>query len=507
MDFNTYGFKSAILLLADVDVPPGLEAGTSIRFAGRADWVVCDDELCVPEEAEVALEWIVGDGGANDRVRDRFAAARAALPEPVSWPAVFAVADGRVDFDVAIPDGASVPAMSVAPTLFVADERLVRYGEQTATRTGTGLRFAFAAAGRAAEYDAADAVLRYRDADGGEQSVRLGITRSAAPLPGATLPVGGEAARPGVDVAAVARALLFGLLGGVLLNLMPCVFPILSLKALGLADLSNAGARAARESGLLYTAGVLVTFLAIAILLIVLRQAGAAVGWGFQLQSPWVNIALALGMVAIGLNLAGVFEIGTRTMGIGQGLTGSGERRAAFSTGALAVVVATPCTAPFMAGALGFALVQPVPVALAVFLALGLGLALPYVAITMMPALARALPRPGPWMATFRHVLAFPMFATALWLFWVIGRQLGATAMAVGCSLPCSSASPCGPMAAVSAAAVRFAGALPPLPASPPVSRLAPTSATPRRRWRTVPRRAAGTDSASWRPSRSRRSA
>ena len=136
-------------------------------------------------------------------------------------------------------------------------------------------------------------------------------------------------------------------------------------------------------------------------------------------------------MVAIGLNLAGVFEIGTRTMGLGQGLTAANERRASFFTGALAVVVATPCTAPFMAGALGFALVQPVPVALVVFLALGLGLALPYLALTLMPALGRWLPKPGPWMATFRHVLAFPMLATALWLFWVIGRQLGATAMAV----------------------------------------------------------------------------
>ena len=428
-DFNTYGFDGAILLLAQVDVPPGLEAGTSVQLGGRAGWVVCDDELCVPEEADVALDLTVGRAddaaGSNALVRDRFAAARAALPEPVAWPAVFAVGDGGVEFDIPIPVGAFEPA-----TLFVAPERLVRYGEQTAVRTGTGLRFVMAAAGRADDFDAADAVLRYRDADGEESVVRLTATRIDGPLPAATAPAVARAPSQ-VDIGAVARAILFGVLGGILLNLMPCVFPILSLKALGLADLSNAGARAARESGLLYTAGVLATFLAIAVLLIVLRQAGAAVGWGFQLQSPWVNVGLGLGMVAIGLNLAGVFEIGTRAMGFGQGLTGSGERRAAFFTGALAVIVATPCTAPFMAGALGFALVQPVPVALAVFLALGFGLALPYLAITLTPALAAKLPRPGPWMATFRHILAFPMLATALWLFWVIGRQLGATAMAV----------------------------------------------------------------------------
>ena len=421
--------------------------------------MVCDDELCVPEETDVALDLTVGRAddaaGSNALVRDRFAAARAALPEPVAWPAVFAVGDKGVEFDIPIPDGAFEPA-----TLFVAPERLVRYGEQTVARTGTGLRFAFVAAGRAADFDAADAVLRYTDAVGDEDVVRLTATRIDGPLPAATAPVAAKTPSQ-VDIVAVARALLFGLVGGILLNLMPCVFPILSLKALGLASLSDGGARAARESGVLYTAGVLATFLAIAVLLIVLREAGAAVGWGFQLQSPLVNVALGLGMVAIGLNLAGVFEIGTRAMGLGQGLAalrpreqhgrptareiqpdgkpkprsrksaGSSERRAAFATGALAVIVATPCTAPFMAGALGFALVQPVPVALAVFLALGFGLALPYLAITLMPALARKLPRPGPWMATLRHVLAFPMLATALWLFWVIGRQLGATAMAV----------------------------------------------------------------------------
>ena len=426
-DFNTYGFDEAILLLADVEVPAGLERGTSVEIGGRATWVVCDDELCVPEETDLALTLPVGDGEIDEAERDRFGAARRIQPEPVAWPARFAILGDRVEFDIAAPADAHEPAY-----LFVAPERVVRYGEQTGARIGTGFRFGMAAGTRVADHEAVDAVLSYRDAAGGDRSVQLTFSRTEGPLPPATPPAGATTVASSADVGEIARALLFGLLGGILLNLMPCVFPILSLKALGLADLSTAGARAARTSGLLYTAGVLATFLAIAILLIVLRQAGAAVGWGFQLQSPWVNVALGLGMVAIGLNLAGVFEIGTGAMGVGQGLTGGGERRAAFFTGALAVVVATPCTAPFMAGALGFALVQPVPVALAVFLALGLGLALPYLALTLVPALGRALPRPGPWMATFRHVLAFPMFATALWLFWVIGRQLGPTAMAVG---------------------------------------------------------------------------
>lgn len=424
-DFNTYGYKRAILLLVDVDVPPGLEPGTDVRFAGEAGWVVCDDALCVPEDADIELTMRVGDGGVNADVVDRFTAARDALPEAVSWPARFALADETIEFDIPLPTGAGPPA-----TLFVAPKRFVRYGEQATERTAAGLRFTMAAGRRAADFDAVDAVLRYRNADGDNASAWLTFAQNDGPLPAVAAPsVAGGVAAAGAGE--VIRAIVFGLLGGILLNLMPCVFPILSLKALGLADLSKAGAKAARESGLLYTAGVLATFLVIAVVLIVLRQAGEAVGWGFQLQSPWVIVVLGLAMVAIGLNLAGVFEIGTRAMGLGQGLTGSNERRAAFFTGALAVVVATPCTAPFMAGALGFALVQPVPVALAVFLALGFGLALPYLALTLLPALGRVLPRPGPWMATFRHVLAFPMLATALWLFWVIGRQLGATAMAV----------------------------------------------------------------------------
>lgn len=424
-DFNTYGYKSAVLLLADVDVPAGLEPGTDVRFSGEAGWVVCDDALCVPEGADIEISMVVGDGGVDADVADRFAAARKALPEAVSWPARFAMVDERIEFDVPLPTGAGPPA-----TLFVAPKRFVRYGEQTIEPTAGGARFTMAAGRRAAEYDTVDAVLRYRDAAGDDASAWLTFTKNDGPLPAVAAPstaTGGAA----VGAGEVVRAIVFGLLGGILLNLMPCVFPILSLKALGLADISKAGAKAARESGLLYTAGVLATFLVIAVVLIVLRQAGEAVGWGFQLQSPWVIVVLGLAMVAIGLNLAGVFEIGTRAMGLGQGLTASNERRAAFFTGALAVVVATPCTAPFMAGALGFALVQPVPVALAVFMALGFGLALPYLALTLLPALGRVLPRPGPWMATFRHVLAFPMLATALWLFWVIGRQLGATAMAV----------------------------------------------------------------------------
>ena len=230
---------------------------------------------------------------------------------------------------------------------------------------------------------------------------------------------------------ATGSALLFAFVGGLILNLMPCVFPVLSIKALSLVEMPREDRRLARQSGALYTAGILVAFAVVGGALLGLRAAGEAAGWGFQLQSPAFNLVLGLLMLAIGLNLLGVFEVGARIAGTGQSLTAGGERKAAFFTGLLAVMVATPCTAPFMAGALGYALVQPAAVALAIFLALGCGLAAPYLLISLVPGFGRVLPRPGPWMSGFRNVLAFPMFATAIWLFWIIGKQAGVNAMAL----------------------------------------------------------------------------
>ena len=429
-EFVTYGFDGAVTVLADLEVPSGLAPGNRVELAGDASWVVCDDELCIPESVSLSLALPVGDGGASHNT-GRIADARAALPHRVDWPARFFLADGRVEFELSPPD----PDAVLSPYLFVAEKRLVRYGEQSYRRIQAGdgerLRFSMQADRNAERIAGTAAVLSYRDANGDRRSALLPSVVAAEAMPAIE-----RTATPNQTVAewpAVLRALWFGLLGGIVLNLMPCVFPILSMKAVGLVGLSGADRAGARASALLYTAGILLAFAAVALAIVALREAGSAVGWGFQLQSPLVNASLGLVMVAIGLNLAGVFEIGTRLMGVGQSaVAAGGEKRTAFLTGLLAVVVATPCSAPFMAGALGFALAQPLAVALAVFMALGLGLALPYLILGFVPALARLLPRPGPWMASFRQLLAFPMFATALWLYWVVGRQLGATSMAVG---------------------------------------------------------------------------
>src|SRR5690606_34548238 len=236
------------------------------------------------------------------------------------------------------------------------------------------------------------------------------------------------AAAAGFDGGALLLALLLALAGGLVLNLMPCVLPVLSLKAIGLAE-SAGDRRTGRRHALWYTAGVLASFVVVGALVLLLRQAGAALGWGFQLQQPVVVAVLVYVMLAIGLSLSGVFQIGTGLAGFGDALTRRGGPAGDFFTGVLAVVVASPCTAPFMGSALAFAFTAPALAALLVFVALGLGLALPFLLIGFVPALARLLPRPGAWMETFKQAMAFPMYLTAVWLVWVLGRQRGADAV------------------------------------------------------------------------------
>jgi thiol:disulfide interchange protein DsbD len=221
-----------------------------------------------------------------------------------------------------------------------------------------------------------------------------------------------------------ARAVLFALLGGLILNLMPCVFPVLAMKAMALARLSGEARGQVRRHAAAYTAGVLATFGAIGGGLVALRAGGSAIGWGFQFTEPAFVAAMAWLMLAVALNLMGVFAIG-RTVGAGQALAGRGGAAGAFFTGALAVLLATPCTAPFMAAALGAAMTMPPAMTMAVFLALGLGLAAPYGLLGIFPGLARALPRPGAWMERLRQGLAFPMLAAAVWLVWVLAQQAG----------------------------------------------------------------------------------
>lgn len=221
--------------------------------------------------------------------------------------------------------------------------------------------------------------------------------------------------------------MLLAFLGGTILNLMPCVFPILSLKVLGFA--SSASHERLRHSWL-YSAGVVLSFLAVATVLILLQRTGQAIGWGFQLQSPGFVIALAYLFLIMGLSLSGMLQLGGGLMNIGSGLAGRQGDSGSFFTGVLAVVVASPCTAPFMGTALGFAITQPAAVALAVFFALGAGMAAPLLLLGYSARARNWLPRPGPWMETLKQLLAFPLYGSAIWLLWVAGRQTGVDTMA-----------------------------------------------------------------------------
>ncbi len=243
----------------------------------------------------------------------------------------------------------------------------------------------------------------------------------------------GQASEPSTQAALPEEApqslivyILLAIGGGILLNLMPCVFPVLSLKALSFASHSE-GKHSHQAHGWAYTAGIIGSFVIVALVILALRSAGTAAGWGFQLQSPLFVAAVMYLFLVMGLSLSGMIYFGTGLMGVGQNLTQGGGLKGSFFTGVLAAVVASPCTGPMMAPALGFALTQPAYIAVLIFIALGFGLALPFLALSYSPALARKLPAPGTWMEVLKQFLAFPMYITAAWLLYVFGNQVGMT--------------------------------------------------------------------------------
>lgn len=421
-----FGYEGTVLHLTEIAVPASATPGDTITLKGDAVWLVCD-EICIPEEGVLTLDLPVAAaaGAPAPDVAAEFAAARAALPTASPWPATALVEDGRITVRLQAPDLASAGLASAV--LFPSSGGYIRNAAAQSVETGggalsisteTGRRFSTPE--RAAEVTAIPAVIVATGSDG--------ITHAFAfdaPVVAAAGSAGG-----GVAGLSVWTALVFAFLGGLILNLMPCVFPVLSMKALALAK-KGGDTRAARIGGVAYTAGVILSFLAMAGVLIALRAGGEQVAWGFQLQSPVVVAALALLFFIIGLNLMGVFEVGGRIQNIGSGLGRGDGAGGSFMTGVLAAVVAAPCTAPFMAGAVGAAISQPAIIALAIFGALGLGMAAPYLALAFSPALIRLMPKPGTWMVRMKQVLAFPMFGSAVWLLWVLVIQAGANTLAL----------------------------------------------------------------------------
>ncbi|HEU0044266.1 protein-disulfide reductase DsbD family protein [Sphingomonas sp.] len=405
-----YVYEKPYAHLVELRVPAGLASGTRLPISVKLDYLVCTREICVPESQTLSTELTVGDGAVEPGTRAPFDAWRQAMPKPLGSQARFAVADGKFRMAVPFPADAALGEAYFFP---LAGGAIDFAAPQTVTRSGDALIVETKAAPIGTPPTTLEGVLTVGE--------RGGFLVSASPGAAAA----GETA--GSEVGWRAALLAFGgaVLGGLLLNIMPCVFPILSLKALSLAR-SGADTSAARREALAYTGGAVLACLGLGAVILALRAGGSAVGWAFQLQDPRVIVVLLALTVAIALNLSGLFEVPTPRF---AGREGSGG---AFATGALAAFVATPCTGPFMGAALGAALVLPVAAALAVFAGLGLGLALPFLLIGFVPALRRRLPKPGAWMATFRRVLAVPMWLTALALAWVLGRQAGVNAMTWG---------------------------------------------------------------------------
>ena len=413
---HVYGHRN--MLLADIDVPADVSG--ALPLAVKLDWLVCDDKLCVPESATLKLDLATGDGAADQANKAAFDAARAALPRQLAELGGFAVRNGRILLSVPLADPESVTR---AHFFSAGDADFVFASPQTVTRTDKALIVEADAVGAAPEKVAG--LLRI---ERGKEVMGLSLTAAPAEVsPGQALS-SSSAAKGG---AAFLPAFGLALLGGLLLNLMPCVFPILSLKAMSLARAGESQA-AARSEGLAYAAGVVLVTTALGLVAILIARAGAGAGWAFQLQDPRVILLLLLLTFAIALNFAGLYEISLGAANAGSGLAAQPGTKGAFFTGALAAFVATPCTGPFMAGALGAALVLPPLAGLAVFAGLGLGLALPFLLIGFVPALRRMLPKPGAWMLTFRRVLAIPMLLTALALAWVLGRQAGVPGLMLG---------------------------------------------------------------------------
>ena len=422
-----YVYEKPYALLTRLKLPEGILPGTPVDVTVSADYLVCSDTLCVPEQAQATVRLVAGDGHITQQARARFDRWRAALPRPLGATARFAMArDGRLLLFVPLAGADRASSAYFYPAVGGV---INHAAPQKAGISGNGLVIALSAAQTARTPP--------RGLDGVLRIERPGIERPGAPLALAISAVPG--AVPPADswltgtapfgLSAFMLTMLAAIAGGLILNTMPCVFPILSLKALSLAR-GGESPGAARVEALAYGAGAILACLALGGAILGLRAGGESVGWAFQLQNPHVILALLLLTAAIGLNLAGLFDL--PSLSLDHPGSPANRPSAAFLTGILAAFIATPCTGPFMGAALGSALVLPWPAALGVFAGLGLGLALPFVAIAYVPALRRRLPRPGPWMERFRRVLAVPMLLTAAALAWVLWRQTGAPGLALG---------------------------------------------------------------------------
>ena len=428
-------YEREFAVLIPLTIPQNVLPGSRLPISVKADWLACTDQVCVPERAELATIVAVIAPGTATPADKRFDEWMRRLPAPLGARAQFAVEPGTIRLAMPLPATVKL----AAPHFFASEDGLIDYAApQRFSRVGN--RLVMELKRSAAKIPAPPRITGVLRLDDDGNGLGIEATPGTVPLAGAPL---SSATEP--RTTPLPLLLLAALFGGLLLNVMPCVFPILSLKALSLARAGESKAQA-RAEGVAYSAGVVLACVALGGLLLGLRAAGEEVGWAFQLQQPGAVAALLLLAAAITANLLGLFEFAVPGFARSGNLPRS-ELGGAFATGLLAAFVATPCTGPFMAAAMGAALLLPLVPALALFAALGLGLALPFLALAFIPALRRRLPRPGAWMERFRRWMALPMGVTALALLWLASRLGGWTFAAL-----------CGALAVVLVALLAWVG-------------------------------------------------
>ena len=438
---TNYGYSDRVVLLARLTVPASQAAGSTLPIEAQASWLVCE-ESCIPQDATLKIALPVSAAGTADPANKAIVdAALKTIPEAVSWQAIYQRKGTKVLAQLQLPP--QVAGMAAAD--FTSRHTLRFYPSEWGTASHNAAQ-AFSLDGQKLTIELAPGetppapgsavrgvlVAEEKNASGGHAAIVHAVELNAGAAPPASAandtPAPAAVTSGGEEDLTLWRALLLAFMGGMVLNLMPCVFPVLSIKALGLLKHSELSSAQKRLQGVAYTAGVLASFSLLAAVLIAFKQVGAQAGWGFQFQSPYFVLGVAYLIFVVGLSLSGVFALGGPS-NLGAGLADKPGYSGSFFTGVLATIVATPCTAPFMGAALGFALAQPSFLLWLIFLALGLGLAVPYLAISAWPALHRVLPRPGLWMERFKQALAFPMYAAAVWLVWVLAQQKGVNAV------------------------------------------------------------------------------
>ena len=434
------GFENDTFLPVTLTPPADLAPGTKVTLKASAEWLMCED-VCMPGNADVTLTLPVAATAAPDAaLGSRLSAVVAGLPRADAAWKVSATRDAKAITLKVAPVGPTAGKTAAPADLrFFADDNLVAYElPQTITPDGAGGYMLTLSISPDAPKDATKlaGVLTNEKgwlADGSLRGLRIDLPFAAAPTVSATAPAASgsqpsalsspsSVPAPAAPVSLIST-LFLALVGGLILNLMPCVFPVLGIKILGFVNQAGQDKKKVILHGLVFALGALLSFWSLAAVLAVLRAGGDQLGWGFQLQSPLFVFGLAAVMLIFAMNMSGVFEFGLSATGVGSDLQSKSGFAGSFFTGVLATVVATPCSAPFLAPALGAALTLSTIESFAVFTAIAVGLAGPYLLLSIFPAAVKILPRPGAWMETFKQFMAFPLYATVAYLAWVLAGQ------------------------------------------------------------------------------------